>query len=147
MLCMLEMGMGHNGCWNHRAAVRAGTWWELDLGVAVGAGVGDGLQRMLEPLCHGGCWRQSQQGWWVLEPGGCGGRWTQGGGCQWVPWWVPPWQCQAQRAPAAVCSGELTDTAGVVLSPNWPEAYGKGQDCIWGLHVEEDKRVMLDVRV
>uniref|UniRef100_A0A8B9PKQ6 Seizure related 6 homolog n=1 Tax=Apteryx owenii TaxID=8824 RepID=A0A8B9PKQ6_APTOW len=26
-------------------------------------------------------------------------------------------------------------------------AYGKGQDCIWGLHVEEDKRVMLDVRV
>lgn len=37
--------------------------------------------------------------------------------------------------------------AGVVLSPNWPEAYGKGQDCIWGLHVEEDKRVLLDVHV
>ncbi|NXJ32398.1 SEZ6 protein, partial [Ciconia maguari] len=51
------------------------------------------------------------------------------------------------HAPAAVCSGELTDAAGVVLSPNWPEAYGKGQDCIWGLHVEEDKRIMLDIRV
>lgn len=49
--------------------------------------------------------------------------------------------------PAAVCSGEITDSAGVVLSPNWPEAYGKGQDCIWGLHVEEDKRIMLDIQV
>lgn len=58
-----------------------------------------------------------------------------------------PWLCRARRVPTAVCSGELTDTAGVVLSPNWPEAYGKGQDCIWGLHVEEDKRIMLDVRV
>ncbi|XP_077826771.1 seizure protein 6 homolog isoform X13 [Macaca mulatta] len=47
----------------------------------------------------------------------------------------------------AVCSGEITDSAGVVLSPNWPEPYGRGQDCIWGVHVEEDKRIMLDVRV
>lgn len=47
----------------------------------------------------------------------------------------------------AVCSGETTDSAGVVLSPNWPEPYGRGQDCIWGVHVEEDKRIMLDVRV
>ena len=84
---------------------------------------------------------------WVLELDGCGGCWTLGGGCQWVPWQVPSWRCQARCAPTAVCSGELTDAAGVVLSPNWPEAYGKGQDCIWGLHVEEDKRVMLDVRV
>ncbi|XP_010572239.1 PREDICTED: seizure protein 6 homolog [Haliaeetus leucocephalus] len=58
----------------------------------------------------------------------------------------PQWN-ETEPACRAVCSGELTDTAGVVLSPNWPEAYGKGQDCIWGLHVEEDKRVMLDVRV
>lgn len=48
---------------------------------------------------------------------------------------------------AAVCSGEITDSAGVVLSPNWPEPYGRGQDCIWGVHVEEDKRIMLDIRV
>lgn len=48
---------------------------------------------------------------------------------------------------AAVCSGEITDSAGVVLSPNWPEPYGRGQDCIWGVHVEEDKRIMLDVQV
>lgn len=47
----------------------------------------------------------------------------------------------------AVCSGEITDSAGVVLSPNWPEPYSRGQDCIWGVHVEEDKRIMLDVRV
>lgn len=46
-----------------------------------------------------------------------------------------------------MCSGEITDSAGVVLSPNWPEPYGRGQDCIWGVHVEEDKRIMLDVRV
>ncbi|PKK18057.1 hypothetical protein A306_00013195 [Columba livia] len=58
----------------------------------------------------------------------------------------PQWN-ETEPACRAVCSGELTDTAGVVLSPNWPEAYGKGQDCIWGLHVDEDKRVMLDVRV
>lgn len=48
---------------------------------------------------------------------------------------------------SAVCSGEITDSAGVVLSPNWPEAYDKGQDCIWGIHVEEDKRIMLDIQV
>ncbi|MBN3319915.1 SEZ6 protein, partial [Atractosteus spatula] len=47
----------------------------------------------------------------------------------------------------AVCSGEITDSAGVVLSPNWPEAYDKGQDCIWGIHVEEDKRIMLDIQM
>lgn len=47
----------------------------------------------------------------------------------------------------AVCSGEITDSAGVVLSPNWPETYDKGQDCIWGIHVEEDKRIMLDIQV
>ncbi|NWX97815.1 SEZ6 protein, partial [Nothoprocta ornata] len=58
----------------------------------------------------------------------------------------PQWN-ETEPACRAVCSGELTDAAGVVLSPNWPEPYGKGQDCIWGLHVEEDKRVMLDVRV
>ncbi|XP_064379330.1 seizure protein 6 homolog isoform X2 [Dromaius novaehollandiae] len=58
----------------------------------------------------------------------------------------PQWN-ETEPACRAVCSGEITDAAGVVLSPNWPEAYGKGQDCIWGLHVEEDKRVMLDVRV
>ncbi|KAM8797289.1 seizure protein 6 homolog [Eudromia elegans] len=58
----------------------------------------------------------------------------------------PQWN-ETEPACRAVCSGELTDAAGVVLSPNWPEPYGKGQDCIWGLHVEEDKRVLLDVRV
>nr|XP_056721397.1 seizure protein 6 homolog [Euleptes europaea] len=58
----------------------------------------------------------------------------------------PQWN-ETEPACRAVCSGEITDGAGVVLSPNWPEAYGKGQDCIWGLHVEEDKRIMLDIQV
>ncbi|XP_071328063.1 seizure protein 6 homolog [Trachinotus anak] len=54
---------------------------------------------------------------------------------------------ETEPACRAVCSGEITDSAGVVLSPNWPEAYDKGQDCIWGIHVEEDKRIMLDIQV
>ncbi|XP_077167883.1 seizure protein 6 homolog isoform X3 [Paroedura picta] len=58
----------------------------------------------------------------------------------------PQWN-ETEPACRAVCSGEITDAAGVVLSPNWPEPYGKGQDCIWGLHVEEDKRIMLDIKV
>ncbi|XP_076832852.1 seizure protein 6 homolog isoform X2 [Brachyhypopomus gauderio] len=58
----------------------------------------------------------------------------------------PQWN-ETEPACRAVCSGEITDSAGVVLSPNWPEAYDKGQDCIWGIHVEEDKRVMLDIQV
>ncbi|XP_013878344.1 seizure protein 6 homolog, partial [Austrofundulus limnaeus] len=58
----------------------------------------------------------------------------------------PQWN-DTEPACRAVCSGEITDSAGVVLSPNWPEAYDKGQDCIWGIHVEEDKRIMLDIRV
>ncbi|XP_035156813.1 seizure protein 6 homolog isoform X5 [Callithrix jacchus] len=58
----------------------------------------------------------------------------------------PQWN-ETEPACRAVCSGEITDSAGVVLSPNWPEPYGRGQDCIWGVHVEEDKRIMLDIRV
>ncbi|RVE63635.1 hypothetical protein OJAV_G00138140 [Oryzias javanicus] len=58
----------------------------------------------------------------------------------------PQWN-ETEPACRAVCSGEITDSAGVVLSPNWPEAYDKGQDCIWGVHVEEDKRIMLDIQV
>ncbi|XP_004911761.1 seizure protein 6 homolog [Xenopus tropicalis] len=58
----------------------------------------------------------------------------------------PQWN-ETEPACRAVCSGEITDSAGVVLSPNWPEAYGKGQDCIWGIHVEEDKRILLDIQI
>ncbi|KAJ8342103.1 hypothetical protein SKAU_G00320310 [Synaphobranchus kaupii] len=57
----------------------------------------------------------------------------------------PQWN-ETEPACRAVCSGEITDSAGVVLSPNWPEAYDRGQDCIWGVHVEEDKRIMLDIQ-
>ncbi|KAK6296592.1 hypothetical protein J4Q44_G00327340 [Coregonus suidteri] len=58
----------------------------------------------------------------------------------------PQWN-ETEPACRAVCSGEITDSAGVVLSPNWPEAYDSGQDCIWGIHVEEDRRIMLDIKV
>lgn len=58
----------------------------------------------------------------------------------------PQWN-DTEPACRAVCSGEITDSAGVVLSPNWPEAYDRGQDCIWGIHVEEDKRIMMDIQV
>uniref|UniRef100_A0A452RLT0 Seizure related 6 homolog n=1 Tax=Ursus americanus TaxID=9643 RepID=A0A452RLT0_URSAM len=58
----------------------------------------------------------------------------------------PQWN-ETEPACRAVCSGEITDSAGVVLSPNWPEPYSRGQDCIWGVHVEEDKRILLDIRV
>ncbi|XP_075449191.1 seizure protein 6 homolog [Ascaphus truei] len=58
----------------------------------------------------------------------------------------PQWN-ETEPACRAVCSGEITDSAGIVLSPNWPEAYGKGQDCIWGIHVEEEKRILLDIEV
>ncbi|TNN62619.1 Seizure protein 6 [Liparis tanakae] len=58
----------------------------------------------------------------------------------------PHWN-ETEPACRAVCSGEITDSAGVVLSPNWPEAYDQGQDCIWGIHVEEDKRIMVDIQV
>ncbi|XP_063060309.1 seizure protein 6 [Engraulis encrasicolus] len=58
----------------------------------------------------------------------------------------PQWN-ETEPGCRAVCSGEITDSAGVVMSPNWPEAYDRGQDCIWGIHVEEDKRIMLDVQV
>uniref|UniRef100_A0A671SVA7 Seizure related 6 homolog (mouse)-like n=1 Tax=Sinocyclocheilus anshuiensis TaxID=1608454 RepID=A0A671SVA7_9TELE len=36
---------------------------------------------------------------------------------------------------------------GVILSPNWPEWYGEGEDCSWRIHVGEDKRVLLDVQL
>ncbi|XP_048853868.1 seizure protein 6 homolog [Brienomyrus brachyistius] len=58
----------------------------------------------------------------------------------------PQWN-ETEPACRAVCSGDITDSTGVVLSPNWPETYDRGQDCIWGIHVEEDKRIMLDVQV
>ncbi|XP_067862434.1 seizure 6-like protein [Heptranchias perlo] len=47
----------------------------------------------------------------------------------------------------ALCGGELSSPAGVILSPNWPEPYDEGEDCIWRIHVGEDRRVFLDVQL
>uniref|UniRef100_A0A8C6U8W9 Seizure related 6 homolog (mouse)-like n=1 Tax=Neogobius melanostomus TaxID=47308 RepID=A0A8C6U8W9_9GOBI len=49
--------------------------------------------------------------------------------------------CKAQ------CGGDLAGPGGVILSPNWPEWYGEGEDCSWRIHVSEDKRVLLDVQL
>lgn len=48
---------------------------------------------------------------------------------------------------AATCGGELTAMAGVILSPNWPEPYTEGEDCIWRVHVGEEKRLFLDIQL
>uniref|UniRef100_A0A8C7CIB9 Seizure 6-like protein 2 n=1 Tax=Neovison vison TaxID=452646 RepID=A0A8C7CIB9_NEOVI len=47
----------------------------------------------------------------------------------------------------AMCGGELSEAAGVVLSPDWPQSYSPGQDCVWGLHVQEEKRILLQVEI
>uniref|UniRef100_A0A4W5MFR6 Seizure related 6 homolog like n=1 Tax=Hucho hucho TaxID=62062 RepID=A0A4W5MFR6_9TELE len=47
----------------------------------------------------------------------------------------------------AMCGGDLAGPGGVILSPNWPEWYGEGEDCSWRIHVGEDKCVLLDVQL
>uniref|UniRef100_A0A3B1KI94 Seizure related 6 homolog like n=1 Tax=Astyanax mexicanus TaxID=7994 RepID=A0A3B1KI94_ASTMX len=47
----------------------------------------------------------------------------------------------------ALCGGDLSGPSGVILSPNWPEWYGEGEDCSWRIHMGEDKRVLLDVQL
>ncbi|XP_061603282.1 seizure 6-like protein isoform X2 [Phyllopteryx taeniolatus] len=49
--------------------------------------------------------------------------------------------CKAQ------CGGDLSGPGGIILSPNWPEWYGEGEECAWSVHVEEDKRVLIDVQL
>lgn len=48
---------------------------------------------------------------------------------------------------SALCGGELTEPMGTVLSPDWPQSYAKGQDCVWQIHVNEDKRIELDIQM
>ncbi|KAJ7309886.1 hypothetical protein JRQ81_007962 [Phrynocephalus forsythii] len=47
----------------------------------------------------------------------------------------------------AMCGGDLSTAAGVILSPNWPEPYAEGEDCVWTVHVGEEKRVFLDIQL
>uniref|UniRef100_A0A670ZY37 Seizure related 6 homolog like n=1 Tax=Pseudonaja textilis TaxID=8673 RepID=A0A670ZY37_PSETE len=47
----------------------------------------------------------------------------------------------------ATCGGELSMAAGVILSPNWPEPYAEGEECVWKVHVGEEKRIFLDIHV
>uniref|UniRef100_A0A452GUX7 Uncharacterized protein n=1 Tax=Gopherus agassizii TaxID=38772 RepID=A0A452GUX7_9SAUR len=58
----------------------------------------------------------------------------------------PHWN-ESEPTCKALCGGELSDPAGVVLSPDWPQSYGKGQDCVWNIRVQEEKRVLLDVEI
>ncbi|KFO36288.1 Seizure 6-like protein 2 [Fukomys damarensis] len=58
----------------------------------------------------------------------------------------PHWN-DTEPACKAMCGGELSEPAGVVLSPDWPQSYSPGQDCVWGLHVQEEKRILLQVEM
>nr|KAF6283813.1 seizure related 6-like protein like 2 [Pipistrellus kuhlii] len=58
----------------------------------------------------------------------------------------PHWN-DSEPACKAMCGGELSEPAGVVLSPDWPQSYSPSQDCVWGLHVQEEKRILLQVEI
>ncbi|MCJ8739210.1 hypothetical protein PDJAM_G00044570 [Pangasius djambal] len=58
----------------------------------------------------------------------------------------PHWN-ESEPVCKALCGGDLTDASGTVLSPDWPQSYSKGQDCVWQIHVSEDKRIELDVQI
>uniref|UniRef100_A0A669BRU8 Seizure related 6 homolog like 2 n=1 Tax=Oreochromis niloticus TaxID=8128 RepID=A0A669BRU8_ORENI len=47
----------------------------------------------------------------------------------------------------ALCGGELTEPSGTILSPDWPQSYSKGLDCMWQIHGNEEKRIELDVQI
>ncbi|XP_070779070.1 seizure protein 6 homolog [Enoplosus armatus] len=47
----------------------------------------------------------------------------------------------------ALCGGELTEPSGTILSPDWPQSYSKGLDCVWQIHGNEEKRIELDVHI
>lgn len=47
----------------------------------------------------------------------------------------------------ALCGGELTEPSGTILSPDWPQSYSKGKDCVWQIHGNEEKRIELDVQM
>lgn len=47
----------------------------------------------------------------------------------------------------ALCGGELTEPSGTILSPDWPQSYSKGLDCVWQIHGNEEKRIELDVQM
>lgn len=48
---------------------------------------------------------------------------------------------------SALCGGELTEPMGTILSPDWPQSYSKGLDCVWQIHGNEEKRIELDVQM
>lgn len=61
--------------------------------------------------------------------------------------WTLPNLKQASLPVAAMCGGELSTAAGIILSPNWPEPYAEGEDCVWRVHVGEEKRIFLDIQL
>uniref|UniRef100_A0A3B4AL57 Uncharacterized protein n=1 Tax=Periophthalmus magnuspinnatus TaxID=409849 RepID=A0A3B4AL57_9GOBI len=46
-----------------------------------------------------------------------------------------------------LCGGDLTEPSGTILSPDWPQSYSKGLDCVWQIHGSEDKRIELDIHL
>uniref|UniRef100_A0AAZ3S833 Seizure related 6 homolog (mouse)-like 2 n=1 Tax=Oncorhynchus tshawytscha TaxID=74940 RepID=A0AAZ3S833_ONCTS len=58
----------------------------------------------------------------------------------------PHWN-ESEPVCKALCGGELTDPSSTVLSPDWPQSYSKGQDCVWQIHGNEEKRIELDIQI
>nr|XP_006011396.1 PREDICTED: seizure protein 6 homolog [Latimeria chalumnae] len=58
----------------------------------------------------------------------------------------PQWN-ESEPICRALCGGRISEASGVVLSPDWPQNYAKGQDCVWNIHVQEDKRILLDIEI
>ncbi|CAI9564126.1 unnamed protein product, partial [Staurois parvus] len=58
----------------------------------------------------------------------------------------PHWN-ESEPVCKALCGGEISEPAGVILSPDWPQNYAMGQDCVWGIHVQEDRRVLLEIEI
>uniref|UniRef100_UPI00358FCE16 CUB and sushi domain-containing protein 3-like n=1 Tax=Myxine glutinosa TaxID=7769 RepID=UPI00358FCE16 len=42
------------------------------------------------------------------------------------------------NSPAAPCGGNVTGPSGVILSPNYPQAYPAGKECLWIITVNKD---------
>uniref|UniRef100_UPI00358F7FE7 seizure protein 6 homolog isoform X1 n=1 Tax=Myxine glutinosa TaxID=7769 RepID=UPI00358F7FE7 len=58
-----------------------------------------------------------------------------------------PYWNQTEPVCRALCGGELSSSHGVILSPNYPGTYKEGQDCIWGIRVEDGRRMLLEIQL
>ncbi|XP_061417090.1 seizure protein 6 homolog isoform X1 [Lethenteron reissneri] len=58
-----------------------------------------------------------------------------------------PYWNQTEPICRALCGGDVTGSHGIILSPNYPDIYDEGQDCIWGVRVREGRRILLEIQL